>query len=173
MLDHYNFLHRDTSTMIEDVNAALSLPALRGSPEVFIMNPATAYSIFKQTETSYKDFLKKILRQTKEMCTTGTDGRPPVRCIWYGNPYIFAAAHDGTDFLTESRNERYKELTISEVEANGYVYYDPILITRSRPEGSWDGLHYLRGYEEWNGHVASNNIQLLLNLLFGDCKGPE
>lgn len=171
MLDHYNFLQKGTSTIVEDANVDLSLPALTGSPQVFIVNPAMAYALFKQTERSYADFVKKFLRQTKEMCTIGTDGRPPVRCIWYGNPYIVAAAHDGSDFLTESRNENFRQLTIAEVESNGYVYYDPTYMTRSRPEECWDGLHYLRGYEEWNGHVASNNVQVLLNLLFGDCKG--
>ena len=57
------------------------------------------------------------------------------------------------------------------VEKIGMTFMDPVLYTSMRPEESWDGLHYLRGYSQWNGHVAATIVQSFLNELFGDCAG--
>ena len=42
-------------------------------------------------------------------------------------------------------------------------------MTQARYEESWDGLHFLSGYEEWRGHAASTFIQVWLNQLFDTC----
>lgn len=43
-------------------------------------------------------------------------------------------------------------------------------ITQSRHSETFDGLHFLSGYEEWRGHVASTYVQVWLNQLLGSCK---
>ena len=30
---------------------------------------------------------------------------------WYGNPYLFGTAHDGTEFITQGRNEQFNEVS--------------------------------------------------------------
>ena len=53
MLDHWNILEQDTSTLFEfhihEIHGD-SLKREETRPDVFLMNPATAYCLFQQTE---------------------------------------------------------------------------------------------------------------------------
>merc|ERR1712110_527509 len=94
------------------------------------------------------------------------------RFMWYGNPYLHGTAHAGTEFITQTRNEIFNEMARRHLEPLGVRFFHSHGISRSRPEESWDGLHYLRGYAEWRGHVASTFIQAWLNELFAGCSLP-
>jgi hypothetical protein len=59
------------------------------------------------------------------------------------------------------------------VEDVGFKYINTQEMTSSRPEESWDGLHYLRGTSRWNGHVSASIVQAFLNDLFGSCTGND
>ena len=69
-------------------------------------------------------------------------------------------------------NDLTPYISRSILEPKGVRYFDTNHISQCRPEESWDGLHYIRGYEQWNGHVAASYVQVWLNELFGDCTGP-
>ena len=69
------------------------------------------------------------------------------------------------------KNSNYYFRTL--LENAGINYVDFAHLTRTRWEESWDGLHYLRGYEYWTGHVAATYIQAWFNTIFGDCSGPN
>jgi hypothetical protein len=56
-----------------------------------------------------------------------------------------------------------------ELQGTRVKYFDNMDMSQSRPEDSYDGLHYLRGVESWSGHVASSFVQRWLNELFGEC----
>mmetsp|Transcript_1470 Transcript_1470/g.5210 ORF Transcript_1470/g.5210 Transcript_1470/m.5210 type:complete len:148 (+) Transcript_1470:912-1355(+) len=144
-------------------------------PDVFVMNPAMSYVLNLMTEESYNDFLDTFLALMHEPCTVGTDGRQRTRCIWYGQPYIVAPRADFTPYTTQTRNERYRDITKQKVERSGFTYFDTIPMTKGRPEETWDGLHYLRGQLTWAGHVTASVMQELLNEIYGSeqCRGPE
>mmetsp|Transcript_16875 Transcript_16875/g.65906 ORF Transcript_16875/g.65906 Transcript_16875/m.65906 type:complete len:389 (-) Transcript_16875:35-1201(-) len=168
ILGHFNLGESGTSTPLsftaDEHGVSLELPMEAGMPDVFVMNPATAHVLDLQTEESYLEFVDAVLTYTRESCCVGSGGRAPIRCIWYGAPYIVAPA-EGSPYATQKRNERFRDITKSRVEANGYRYFDPLPITRAREDATWDGQHYMYG----DGSVLSSIAQVLLNDIFRDC----
>jgi len=96
-----------------------------------------------------------------------------VKTFWYSNPYFHGIAHPGNEYITQAKNEQYNNISKAILEPIGIRVFDAFEISKSRPSESWDGVHYLRGYERWNGHVASTYIQVWLNELFGTCTGND
>ena len=79
----------------------------------------------------------------------------------------------GTEFITQSRNENFASIAQELLKDTSMIYFDAVDITQGRWDESWDGLHYLSGYETWRGHAASMFVQVWLNELFGSCIGDN
>ena len=95
-----------------------------------------------------------------------------LRCYWYGQPTVWNEAHNGTEYITETRRKEYERLSRKYAEEMGFYYIDNSLITHSRPDESSDGLHYLVYTTENEGHkgfAAGTLQQSIYNLLFDDC----
>jgi len=167
--DFYNLItpHSSSEVHISELHLDLAPPE-PSAPDVFVMNPAMAYVLFKQSFPSYTKFIDDFTELMEKSFKAGYR-KQKIRGYWYANPFIHGTAHGGTEHITETRNSLYSALTKERVEKIGMAFLDPVLYTSMRPEESWDGLHYLRGYSQWNGHVAATVVQAFLNELFGEC----
>eukprot|EP00011_Vannellida_sp_DIVA3-517-6-12_P014504 CAMPEP_0114631684 /NCGR_PEP_ID=MMETSP0168-20121206/14543_1 /TAXON_ID=95228 ORGANISM="Vannella sp., Strain DIVA3 517/6/12" /NCGR_SAMPLE_ID=MMETSP0168 /ASSEMBLY_ACC=CAM_ASM_000044 /LENGTH=142 /DNA_ID=CAMNT_0001843265 /DNA_START=69 /DNA_END=499 /DNA_ORIENTATION=+ len=140
------------------------------------MNPAMSYVLNLMTEESYNDFLDTFLALMMNLAQWApTEGSEANEVHMDGQPYIVAPRADFTPYTTQTRNERYRDITKQKVERSGFTYFDTIPMTKGRPEETWDGLHYLRGQLTWAGHVTASVMQELLNEIYGSeqCRGPE
>jgi len=172
VLDYYNLLAPGTSQPLEYPNIHLEKKKIETSaPDVFIFNPATAYCLYQQSEESFIKFFDDLESIAGDVFRNGRPDGFKTDLYWYSNPYIFGAAHAGTEHITQGRNERFREIAIERASLLGFRPFDSFHITRARWEESWDGLHFLAGYEQWRGHVAATFVQAWLNELLGSCTG--
>jgi len=172
MLDHYNLLQPNTSSPLEVVDVNLFLDETEPTaPDVFIMNPASAYALFQQTASAYDTFMHDFMELVGDKWDSPrTDGHR-VRAWWYGHPYVHGTAHPGTEYLTQGRNMLFRSITRDYLDGHAIPYIDPGPMTSCRWEESFDGLHYLLGTTHWNGHVTAMVMQTLLNEILGECQG--
>ena len=102
--------------------------------------------------------------------------KKPLRVIWYRAPFIFSQAHAGSKWLSQSRIRRYDTYAAERMREAGLEILETSIITQSRMEDSWDGLHFLRmGGDNDPGHglVSSMVQQALLNAIFPACQGAD
>ena len=124
MLDHWNILERETSTpfefhILETYGDLLEKEETR--PDVFIMNPATAYCLFRQTEPvsswmclfltyfitqAFRSYVKSFAEMISH--SSPEEGTPHI--FWYHSPFLFGTAHARTEFITQTRNERFSRI---------------------------------------------------------------
>ena len=122
MLNHWNILGPGASTPLEFPKYRLSIPDTEVTrPDVFIMNPATAYSLFKQTEpvSSWvwesvahlpRQAFRSYVKSFADMMNHSSSSKGSPHIFWYHAPFLFGTAHEGTEFITQTRNERFSRI---------------------------------------------------------------
>jgi hypothetical protein len=108
-------------------------------------------------------------------CVTG---RPelsaPLRLIWFAAPVVFSQAHAGTDYVTTHRVLTYDRMCRDAMTKIGVPILDAAMLTQSRWEAAYDGVHYLSGSNDnWNGHVSWMVFHAAMNVLFPKCGSSD
>ncbi|KAJ9466716.1 putative GPI-anchored surface protein [Diplonema papillatum] len=99
----------------------------------------------------------------------------PVRKIWLGAPQV----HYATRGMSQHRTERWDAISMKHLKPLGFELLYATAVTRSREEGSWDGLHNAaeKGKKQskvknkrvkewgWNGGISHMLWNVLLNML--------
>ena len=112
ILDHYNLIEEGTSQPLNYPGMQCEVPEVEvDSPDVVVLNAANAYALFMQSEKVYTEFIDDFAGMIKDAVVHGRAGDgQKTHYMWYGNPYLHGTAHGGTEFITQSRNERFNEI---------------------------------------------------------------
>jgi hypothetical protein len=91
--------------------------------------------------------------------------------LWVSGLSVFGPARPGNDYVTSHRVQAFARLTESVMRESGADILDIVNVTRSRWEGSWDGLHMAcrMDGDNWGSQIASMVFQIVLNVVLGDC----
>ncbi|KNC79764.1 hypothetical protein, variant [Sphaeroforma arctica JP610] len=146
-------------------------------PEIFITNSAVAYSAWKLRFPEYIKFMYNIANYFKEAFQAEREGLPPLRIIWFIAVEHPDRAHPGTINVNSQRIRWQNEVAVhilKEVLGERIEFFNGFHVLEGEWKYTWDGLHALRtGTSQWHGIEANVVIQMLLNMVFDDCKGTD
>ena len=94
----------------------------------------------------------------------------PMRMIWFSAPFTFSQAHAGTDYVSTFRQQYYNEYALAWMRKMGVPVVNAAAMTKTQWENAYDGLHYLRGSNDfWAGCVSHTVFQAILNVAYPTC----
>lgn len=106
-------------------------------------------------------------------------GRPsistPARFVWFTAPSVFSQARSGNIYLSTARARLQSKYIADAMRELGFPIVDAEIITQSRWDASYDGLHYASAGgtvdESWYSQVSYMVYQAVLNTVFPTCSG--
>lgn len=102
-------------------------------------------------------------------------GRPllslPTRFIWFSAPRVVTQARPENVYLTQHRVIEFEKYSKSVMRGMGFPIFDAGMMSQSRWDASYDGLHYLLQYspDNWASHTSNMMAQAMMNVIFPTC----
>lgn len=89
---------------------------------------------------------------------------------------VFSPAHSNSDHVTMHRHQTMDKYSQAAMRSIGIPVVDAAVVTQSRFEESYDGVHFLFSFsqgssEAWFGSVSFMVGQVVLNTIFQTCAG--
>jgi hypothetical protein len=173
--DHFNLAKPNTSAPYADVQGKM-VNIETNQPDAVVMNNAAVFTGWKLSFSTHRKWVYEFKKYIGTAFLDQQQGRmrsnKKRRAIWYSSPFIHSPSHPGTEELTCARTIQMDDYSISIVRDLGYKIIDTRPATASRPEASYDGLHYLlhiAAHKLWFGDASCMLAHMALTILFSDC----
>lgn len=101
----------------------------------------------------------------------------PAKLVWYSSPQTFSKGRKQNSYLTAARMAVMAQYEASVMRSLGIPVADARMVTQSRWDATYDGIHYARPIrtelsDHWVGVVSGMFSQVVLNTVFSGCEVP-